>query len=296
MWLLLACSVATAGCEDPAYQSVTRGDRLLAVGDTEEAIAEYKLAQRLRGETNELLLRLGHAYSLGGNVNEALGYFERVVERDTGIRHQVASDLVALAIEAQGRGATENMVGSLEPLMAWGFGYVPPDLQRSLAMGYANDGDYVQALSLYLALLQDETKPAAEDLYRTGRAYKELGGCDRALSYLERYVDQVRRGDENRDAARWHYGDCLFLSADTDRTSGRPDEALGKLDKMVDLGVPRSYMDEAHFFRGEIMLSSGNTEEALLAYALVLELNPTRTGSLVRRAEERIRQIRFGFD
>jgi tetratricopeptide (TPR) repeat protein len=296
MRLLLVFSVAVAGCEDPAYRSVTLGDRLLAVGDTEEAIAEYKLAQRLRGETNELLLRLGHAYALGGDVNEALGYFERLVERDAGARHQVASDLVALAVEAQGRGAIENMVGSLEPIMAWGFGYVPPDLQRSLAVGYANEGDYIQALSLYLALLEDETKPALEDLYRTGRAYKELGGCDRALPYLEQYVDQAGRSDENRDAARWHYGDCLFLSADADRTTGRPDEALGKLDKMVDLGVPRSYMDEAHFFRGEMMLSSGNTEEALLAYALVLELNPTRTGSLVHRAEERIRQIRFGFD
>ena len=282
MRLLVVFSLVTTGCEDPAYRSMTLGDRLLAVGDTEEAVAEYKLAQRLRGETNELLLRLGHAYSLGGDVNEALGYFERLVEQDARFRYQVASDLVALAVEAQGRGATENMVGLLEPLMGWGFGYVPPDLQRSLAVGYANDGDYVQALSLYLVLLQDETEPAVEDLYRTGRAYKELGGCDRALPYLERYVDQVRRSDENRDPARWHYGDCLFLSADEDRISGRPDEALGKLDKMVDLGVPRSYMDQAHFFRGEIMLSTGNTEEALLAYDLVLELNPTRTGSLVR--------------
>ena len=123
MRLLVVFSLVTTGCEDPAYRSMTLGDRLLAVGDTEEAVAEYKLAQRLRGETNELLLRLGHAYSLGGDVNEALGYFERLVEQDARFRYQVASDLVALAVEAQGRGATENMVGLLEPLMGWGFGY-----------------------------------------------------------------------------------------------------------------------------------------------------------------------------
>ncbi|MCG8469165.1 MAG: tetratricopeptide repeat protein [Gemmatimonadetes bacterium] len=282
-------------CEDPAARSIELGDRLLAVGDAEEAIAEYKLAQRISGDTEELLLRLGHAYSVRGDVDGALGYFEPLVERSDGFRHQIAADLIAMAYDARERGARENMSRSLQLPLAWGLGYVPTELQRALAGHYASDGDYTRALSLYLALLAEETEPAPGDLYQTGRAYKELGGCDRALPYLEEYVDIVPRRDPTRGAARYHYGDCLFLSADEDRAAGRPTAALAKLDRMVELGVPRSHLVEAHFFRGEMLLSSGDTEAARLAYRRVLDLSPNRTAAHAVRAEERIRQIRFGF-
>jgi len=294
-WLVLALALTVAACEDPADRSITLGDRLLAVGDTDEAIAEYKLAQRVRGDTDELLLRLGHAYSVRGDVDETLEYYEPLAERAPEVRYQVASDLVALAYEARDRGALENMSRSLRLPLEWGLGYVPRDLERSLAEHYVRDGDYTRALSLYLALLADSGEPAASDLYQTGRAYKELGGCDRALPYLEQYVELVARRDPTRDAARYHYGDCLFLSADEDRAAGRPSAALGKLTKMVQLGVPRSHLVQAHFFRGEMLLSGGNTDAALRAYMRVLELSPNRTGAHAVRAEERIRQIRFGF-
>ena len=200
-----------------------------------------------------------------------------------------------MAYDARERGARENMSRSLQLPLAWGLGYVPTELQRALAGHYASDGDYTRALSLYLALLAEETEPAPGDLYQTGRAYKELGGCDRALPYLEEYVDIVPRRDPTRGAARYHYGDCLFLSADEDRAAGRPTAALAKLDRMVELGVPRSHLVEAHFFRGEMLLSSGDTEAARLAYRRVLDLSPNRTAAHAVRAEERIRQIRFGF-
>ncbi len=293
--LALALVLAVAACEDPADRSIALGDRLLAVGDAEEAIAEYKLAQRIRGDTDELFLRLGHAYSIRADVDGALGYFEPLVERAPDLRHQIASDLVAMAYESRDRGALENMSRALQLPLAWGLGYVPRDLERSLAEHYANDGDYTRALSLYLTLLADDGEPAASDLYQTGRAYKEMGGCDRALPYLAQYVEGVSRRDPTRDAARYHYGDCLFLSADEDRAAGRPSAALGKLTTMVELGVPRSHLVQAHFFRGEMLLSGGNTDEALRAYTRVLELSPNRTGAQAVRAEERIRQIRFGF-
>ena len=63
-------------------------------------------------------------------------------------------------------------------------------------------------------------------------------------------------------------------------------EALEKLDLMVELGVPRTLMIDAHFLRGEMLLSTGETDEALVAYQRVLQLNPTRTHGLTRRAEE----------
>jgi tetratricopeptide (TPR) repeat protein len=289
-------AVALAGCQDPADQSIRLGDRLLAVGETDAAIAEYKLAQRQRGDADELVLRLGHAYAARGDVDEALEYYRPLAEDNDRYRHQIASDLVALALDARARGASENMSRSVQPLLDWGFGYVPVDLLLSLARHHTRDGDHGRALSLYLAVLSEDEAPGPALLYETGRAYEELGGCDRALPFFETYMEEANRRASDYDAARFHYGNCLFVSADEDRASGRPASALTKLNEMVELGVPRTLMSKAHFLRGDMYLSIGDSESALEAYQRVLELNPSRTGAMVREAERRIRQIRFGFD
>lgn len=292
----LALGVALIGCQDPIDRSIALGDEYLAVGDAEKAIAEYKLAQRVGGDSDALLLRLGHAYAARGDVDEAIAHYETLDERTEAYRHQIAADLSRMAAVARADGASENMARSLQPLLEWGLGYIPPDLQQSLAAHYANEGDNTRSLSLYLAVLAEDEAPAPGVIYQVGLAYEQMGGCDRAIPYFRDYLDVVRRNDPNRDAAQFHYGNCLFISADEDRAEGRPGAALTKLEEMVELGVPRTLMVDAHFLRGEMLLSGGDTETALEAYGRVLELNPTRTLALARRAEERIRQIRFGFE
>ncbi|WP_420635335.1 tetratricopeptide repeat protein [Candidatus Palauibacter sp.] len=289
-------ALALAGCEDPVDRSIVRGDRYLAVGDTDMAIAEYLLAQRVRGDTDDLLLRLGHAYAARGDVDEVIAVYQTLTDRDPGLRHQAAASLAGLAWAARERGAGENMSRALQPLLGWGLGYLPADLQRSLAARYADEGDDARALSLRLALLAEEGDPDPAVLYEIGLAYEQLGACTRALPFLRKFLETAEDSDPNRDAAGFQYGECLFESADEDRAEGRPGAALEKLDEMVELGVPRPRMVDAHFQRGELRLALGELDEALASYAMVLELNPTRTHALVRRAEERIRQIRFGFE
>lgn len=291
----ILAALAVAACEDPVDRSVVRGDRYLAVGDTDEAIAEYLLARRVSGDSDGLLLRLGHAYAVRGDVDEALTVYETITERDPRLRHQAAASLAGLAWAAQERGASENMSRALQPLVGWGLGYLPADLQRSLAGYHAAEGDYARALSLRLALLADEADPEPEVLYAIGLAYEQLGACTRALPFYRDFLEAMEDRRSNLEDARYHYGNCLYVSADEDRAEGRPSAALGKLDEMVELGVPRTHMVEAHFLIGELHLGLGETDEALASYARMLQLNPTRTHALVRRAEERIRQIRFGF-
>ncbi|MGH7541138.1 MAG: tetratricopeptide repeat protein, partial [Gemmatimonadota bacterium] len=235
------------------------------------------------------------AYSERGDVDEALGYYEALLAQDSSYRYQAAADLAALAERARDRGASENMARALQPLLAWGPGYVPTDLRRSLAHHYWRDGDYARSLALHLAVLGDSAEVEPGAYYETGRAYEELGGCERALPYFEEYMVRAGPRDEEMDSARWHYGNCLFLAADADRAAGRPRGALDKLDRMVRLGVPRTYLDDAHFLRGEMLFALGDVESALGAYRRVLDLNPARSGALVRSAEARIRQIVFAF-
>jgi tetratricopeptide (TPR) repeat protein len=289
VWLASACG-------DVSARSLASGDRLLGVGELDAAIAEYKLAQRQRGEEPAVLLRLGHAYALRGDVDDALEYFGPLLEQDSSYQYQVAADLAMLAEVARERGATENMARALEPLEEWGLGFVPRELQLSLAHHYWEDTEYARSLALYLTVLDHSTDVEPTIYYEAARAYEELSGCERALELFDVYMSRADRRDDEMDSARWHFGNCLFLVADEDRAAGHPAAALEKLDRMVQLGVPRTYLDDAHFLRGEMLLAIGDPESALSAYRWVLDLNPARSGALVRRAEERIRQIRIGSD
>ena len=287
--------VTLAACGDAARASIDRGDRLLARGEFESAIAEYKLALRQEGETPETLQRLAHAYARAGDVDESLRYYETLLARDSSHRWQMASDLAALARRAGERGARENMARALQPLLRHGVGLVPADLQLAMARHYWQDGDYAPALPLYFTVLADTLEVDPEVHYETGRALEELGGCERALGHYERYLSASEGEGPQRASARWHYGNCLFETAARERAAGRPRAALEKLDGMVELGVPQTRVERAHFLRGELLLALGDTERALSAYERVLELNPARSGPLVQQAEQRIREIRFGY-
>lgn len=314
----------TAACGDPGREALERGDRLLGEGRVEAAIAEYKLARRQGGESPEVLLRLGHAYAASGDVDESVRHYEALLERDSAYRWQAAADLSEGARRALWRGAAESMVRALQPLADFDLGLVPRDLRLALARHHGRDGEHGLALPLYLSVLHSDPLPPREAgdgppgeregegdgppdagpdgaevppdvYYEVGRAYEELGGCAEAVAWFDRYLSEAGRRAPEATSARWHLGNCLFLAAEEDRAAGRPRTALEKLERMVELGVPQTVLDRAHYLRGELLLGLGDPEGALGAYREVLRLNPSRSGFLVRRAEERIRDIRYGF-
>ncbi|MGW8282800.1 MAG: tetratricopeptide repeat protein [Gemmatimonadota bacterium] len=280
------------GCGGGGQETaVDRGDRLLAAGDEEAAVAEYKLALRQLGEDPEVLLRLGHAYAARGDVDAALAYLRPLLESDSRYRFQVAAELSEAARVARERGSPDNMARALEPVLSQGIGMVPEDLRYPLAAYYADLSDWNRAIPLYLAVLEaDEFPPEA--VLETARAFQEVGGCREALGYFERFLETANRRD--RTEATWEYGTCLYEVAMADRAEDKPQEAAILLEILIDQGVPRNLLDKAHYGRGEIRLESGDLEGAESDFLAVLELNPVRTGPLVRLAEERIREIRFG--
>lgn len=312
-------AVLAVGCADSGRAALERGDRLAASGQSEPAIAEYKLARRQSGETPEVLLRLAHAYAEQGDVDEALRHYRVLVVRDSSFRYQAAADLSAAARRALERGNREGMARALQPLVEMGLGLVPADLRLTLARHRWREAEFADALPLYLSVLSDSAEagsdgtddgsagsagagasPVVPDLdpvvrYETARAYEELGGCRQALPHFARYLEETGRGAPERDGARWHYGRCLYETAREDRERGRPRAALENLERMIALGAPQTLLEQAHFLQGELHLALGDRERALEAYERVLALNPSRTGILVRRAEQRIRDIRYGY-
>jgi tetratricopeptide (TPR) repeat protein len=278
-------------CGSEPDTAVNRGDRLLAAGETDAAIAEYKLALRQEGRTPDVLLRLGHAYASEGDVDATLQYLRPLLAIGEEHELQITAELSEAARVARQRGSPDNMARALEPVLAMGVGRVPSDLMLPLARYYAELSDWNRALPLYLAVLEGEAPPNAAFL-ETARAFQEVGGCREAIRFFERYLEEPER--RNRAEANWEYGSCLYEVAEADREQGRPAEAAGRLDRMIDLGVPRNLLDRAHYQRGEIRMAFGDLAGAEEDFVAVLELNPVRSGPLVRLAEERIREIRFG--
>lgn len=294
--LLLAASGLSAGCSDEGESSLVRGDRLLAVDRPEEALAEYKLARRQKGDEPSVLLRLAHGYAVTGDADAAARHYRTLVAVDSAHRYQAAADLTRLAREASRSEGGERLARILEPVLAMGVDLVPRDLRLELARHWAERGEYARALPLFLAARSDSGGLGGRDLYWTARAFEELGGCREALASFETYLSPDRPEGEEVAGARWHYGNCLYRVARSDWRHGNEETALERLERLIELGVPRTLMDRAQYLKGELLLAEGRPQEALAAYREVLRLDPTRSGSLAQMAEARIVEIRYGDD
>ncbi len=291
---LVALAFLCAACGGSPDDAVERGDRLHGAGQIDAAIAEYRLALRQRGDEPEVLLRLGAAYGEKGEVEAALRYIRRLLAEDSTYRYQAAAVLSEAARVALERGAPDNMARALGPVERMGAGLIPPDLRLSLARHYSGLSDHGRALPLYLGAAEGEAIPADVEL-ETARTFQELGGCREALGYFESYLARGRSAGTDRSSVRWQYGNCLFVVADEEQRRGRNRSAESHFDALIAQGVPRTLLDRAHFERGELRLARGNYQEAESDYLAVLELNPARSGPLVAMAEERIREIRYGY-
>lgn len=292
--LAVLTAVALPGCGGASIDTVERGDRLYGAGQVDAAIAEYRLALRQRGDDPDVLLRLGEAYGDRGEIEAALRYIRRLLAADSTYRYRAAATLSKAARVALERGAPDNMARALRPVESMGIGLVPADLRLALARYYADLSAYSEALPLYLTAAEEDSLPRGTDL-EIARAFQELGGCREALSYFESFLERGGARGTDRSGARWQYGTCLFAVAEEERREGNVRAAREHLDALIDQGVPRTLLDRAHFERGAILLAAGAYEEAEADFLAVLELNPARSGSLVRMAEERIREIRYGY-
>ena len=280
-------------------RSVVRGDRYLAVGDADKAIAEYLLARRVSGDTDDLLLRLGHAYAVRGDVDEALTVYETLAERRPAAaasgggvarRTRVVRTGAGRGGEHVPRAAAPRRLGTGLPSRR------PPALAGRPIM--RTEGDYARALSLRLALLAGEGDPEPERCCTMSGSH--MNSWARAPAHCPSIGDFLEAMEESplEPGGRPLPLRQLPLRVRRRGPCGgapgrRPREARPKWSNSA---YPRTHMVEAHFLIGELHLALGETDEALVNYARVLELNPTRTHALVRRAEERIRQIRFGFE
>jgi tetratricopeptide (TPR) repeat protein len=286
---------ALGACRDGAG-SLARGHALWADSSYGAALAEYRLAFSQDDDDPEKAALVAHAYAVDGQLDRARMAWDRALRSAPSYEGQAVFDFLSLARRSMVRGDLHGVARAVEAAVAVRPGAWPEDLAGPLARYYAGSGERERAVEFYeLALVRAEPDSSATIMLELGRLREELGQCEEALPYFESYVRQGSR-DDLVSEARWRRGNCSFEMATRAHEAGQLTAALDLLETVTEHGVPENVQDQAWFLRGEILFAVGDPEAALEAYRRVLDLNPARTGQLVRRAQRRIDQIRFGED
>lgn len=288
---LTACDVS--GREETA---VRRGDVAFAQGRYEEALAEYRLAVRQGGADDaQVLARVAHTYAMLGRVDDAGTYYADAADRDESLADQAVADLMRLARDARASNDRFAMATAVETALELRPGLGVGDVALPLARHYFRNGEYGRALPFYQKALGEATDSAPETVFEVGQAYEEIGDCEHALVYFERYREMIPRW--RRDEVDWYIGSCSFSLAREQMSRSFPtdeelEEALERAERTVEVGEPRNIQGQAWFEMGEILSELGRCEEAMEAYGRVRSAAPA--GALVERAQDRFDEIRFG--
>jgi tetratricopeptide (TPR) repeat protein len=297
--LALCLSLGVWSCRDGTAEATTlqRGDRAFASGAMEEALAEYRLAVRQSDDDPEALMRVAHAYVALGRVDEAAARFGEAIERRADLRGQAVSDLMHLAREAAADGEPFQMASAVEAALTLEPAIGLDDMALPLARHYFGNGEYGRALPLYQRALRGGSDSLPAVIFEIGRAYEGIGDCQNGLLFFEQFRQVARRSE--RGEVDWFIGNCSFQRARELRGQAQPgnddlEEALRLVDRVIDVGEPRSILGEAWFERGEILAALGECEAAAESFHQVRVMEGAAGSALVERAQQRRDQIIFG--
>lgn len=275
--------------------AVRRGDVAFAQRNFEEALAEYRLALRQGADDPMITARVAHTYAMMGQVDDAGAYYVDAVARDPELADQAVSDLMRTARDAYASDDKFAMATAVETALELRPGLGVGDMALPLARQYFTTGQYGRALPFYQKAMAEATDSMPEVVFEVGQAYQEIGDCEHALVYFERFTEMVRPWE--RREAEWYIGTCAFNLAreildGRSRSSEELTRALELVNRTVEAGEPRNIQAQAWFDKGEILAELGQCQEAMDAYAQVRYAD--QAGSLIDRAQARFDEIRFG--
>ena len=292
-----------AGCvhQDTEMGAVQRGDEAFAQANYEEALAEYRLAIRQGADNPYVTARVAHTYARMGRVDDAGAYYTDAAARDPDLIDQAVSDLMRLAMIAGDENDYYAMATAVERALQLRPGVGVGGMSLSLARHYYRSGEYGRALPFYQMALPEAIEDSQpEVVFEVGVAHDEIGDCENALLFFERFVTMVRPWE--RSEAEWHIGTCAHtlatglldkaIAEDSQQRKADLERALELVNRVVEVGQPQTIQAQALFEKGEILDGLGRCQEAMDAYSQVRFVD--QAGTLLELAQDRFDEIRFG--
>lgn len=299
---LLTLLVVLGGCSPRASDSsaVRRGDEAFALGNYDDALAEYRLAIRQGADAPEVTARVAHTYTILNRVDDAATYYLDAVTRDSSLADQAVADLMHVAQRAWSTGDRFAMATAVENALEMRPGVGVGEMALPLARHYYRNGQYGRALPFYEKAMGEVADSLPEVVFEVGVAHDEIGDCQHALVFFERFRDMTRPPEWGE--VNWYIGRCAFQlarrlrdrseSSSSERAERRLQEALRLVDRTIEVGEPRNIQAQAWFEKGEILSELGRCEEAMDAYAQVRYFD--QGAALTDRAQARFDEIYFG--
>lgn len=299
---LLTLLLVLGGCSPRASDrsAVRRGDEAFAMGNYDEALAEYRLAVRQGTDDPEVTARVAHTYTILNRVDDAATYYLDAVTRDSSLVDQAVADLMHVAQRALSTGDRFAMATAVENALRLRPGVGVGEMALPLARHYYRNGQHGRALPFYEKAMAEASDSLPDVVFEVGVAHDEIGDCEHALVFFERFREMSRPWEWGE--VNWYIGRCAFElagrlregtgSSSGERAEARLEEALQLVDRTIEVGEPRNIQAQAWFEKGEILADLGRCEEAMDAYAQVRYFD--QGAALTDRAQARFDEIYFG--
>lgn len=150
-------------------------------------------------------------------------------------------------------------------------------------------GNYRAALEAYKRALEIDST--------SGRARKIKHNLIKALKECDSLHQALQLATEEYNALKTAAN--LLQLSEIEFALGYKFFALGKIDSakiffehIISNQEPKSLLDDAYFYMGEIYMKQENYDAALEAYKKVLRLNPYEKGELVKETKDRIKELK----
>jgi len=237
----------------------------------------------------EIQYLLGYCYLKKNEFGEAAIYFKKSLANSDIFKDSVITLYNRLSENAMKIGESERALffyGEIAKL-------VPTYEQASnlFLIGDLNfaSGNYPASIQAYIkALAIDSTSKQARRIKQClVKALFENNSLYKALELAQEQYENLKTAANLLQLSEIHFalGNNLF-------NKGLLDSAQAFFELIISMQEPKSLLDDAYFFVGEIYLKRNNFDKALEAYKKVLRLNPYEKGEVVRKTKERIKAIK----
>jgi tetratricopeptide (TPR) repeat protein len=244
----------------------------------------------LRHKKNaEIQYLLGYCYLKKNEFDEAALYFEQSL---------TTSDRFRDSILVLYNGLAQNALKIDEPERALYLyqecARLIPEYDQANNLFLVGDlhsekGNFAAAVEAYTRALEiDSTSEKAKNtMPNLITALRESNQLARALFLAEKEYDKLKTA-----ANLWQLSSVQHAIGVRLFDEGNLDSAKTYFDHIIASQEPKSLLDDAYFYVGEIYFMKNNFPQALEAYKKVLRLNPYEKGDIVKKAKARIEEIK----
>jgi tetratricopeptide (TPR) repeat protein len=237
----------------------------------------------------EIQYLLGYCYLKKNEFGEAAIYFKKSLANSDVFKDSVIMLYDRLSENAMKIGESERALFFYEEIAK----LVPTYEQANnlFLIGDLNfdSGNYPASIQAYIkALAIDSTsKQARRTKQKLVKALFESNSLYKALELAQEQYENLKTAANLLQLSEIHFalGNNLF-------NKGLLDSAQVFFELIISTREPKSLLDDAYFFVGEIYLKRNDFDKALEAYKRVLRLNPYEKGEVVRKTKERIKEIK----